>query len=244
MNEDSSLSKLDLRNMITPEYTCSRIKWILNTPKEIREGAVFEAYKNRKACFTNLKNKNITNFKMKYLSKKKISWTINGIDSGIKKISNKVIELYPTYNIGRIKLKEEIPDEFQTCGIHYDGKFYYLLVPIEKQKTDIIHRKQCVATDPGVRTFNTFYDGDISYKVGEKANEIYYKDLLMLDKLILKKSKTNRKKKKQINNHIIKIKRRLKNKQDELQWKTSNWLCRKYNKILIPEFETKKMTEK
>ncbi len=247
MNEDSSLSKLDLRNLITPVDKCSRIPWILKTPKAIREGSVFEAYKNRKACFTNLLNNNIKSFKMNYLSKKKESWSIYGIDS-VKKISKKVVELFPDYNIGHINLKEEIPDTFQTCSIHFDGKFYYLLVPYKKDKKILKHRDLCVATDPGVRTFNTFYDGRDYYKVGEKANDLYYKELLHLDKLISYRSQKtkckNRKKKKEINNHIIKIKRRLKNKQDELQWKTSNWICKKYNKILIPNFETKKMTEK
>lgn len=244
MNEDSSLSKLDLRNIIVPVKNCSRIPWILKTPKSVREGSVFEAYKNQKACFTNLKNNNIKKFKMKFLSRKKESWTIYGINS-VKKISNKLVEIFPDYNIGYMKLKEEIPDVFQTCSIHFDGKFYYLLVPVITDKKNINHRDLCVATDPGVRTFNTFYDGSEFYKVGDQANSVYYKDLIHLDKLISQKTKgKNRKQKKILNKHIIKIKRRLKNKQDELQWKTSNWICKKYNKILIPEFEAKKMTEK
>jgi hypothetical protein len=55
MDTDSTLSKFDLRNLVTPLEVNSRIQWILDTPKAIREAAVFEANKNRRACFTNLK---------------------------------------------------------------------------------------------------------------------------------------------------------------------------------------------
>jgi hypothetical protein len=43
-------SKLELRNLITPAEASSRIKWILETPKSIRESAVFEAKKNEKSA--------------------------------------------------------------------------------------------------------------------------------------------------------------------------------------------------
>jgi hypothetical protein len=46
-------------------------QWLLETPKSIRLSSVKEASKNLKACFTNLKNKNINNFNLQFKSKKK-----------------------------------------------------------------------------------------------------------------------------------------------------------------------------
>ena len=133
MKEDSTLSKLDLRNLITPEIVNSRNPWILETPKAIREASVFEAYKNRSACITNLKNENIKFFNLRFLSKKNKTWTINGVDS-VKKINSKCIKIFPDYNFGYVKTKEIIPDTFKTCAIHFDGIHYYILMPIEREK--------------------------------------------------------------------------------------------------------------
>lgn len=45
-------------------------RWLLSTPQPIRQQAIFEVAKNFKVAFSNLKNKNIDHFKMKYKSKK------------------------------------------------------------------------------------------------------------------------------------------------------------------------------
>ena len=45
-------------------------QWLLETPKSIRLSSVKEATKNLKACFTNLKNKNINSFNLQFKSKK------------------------------------------------------------------------------------------------------------------------------------------------------------------------------
>jgi hypothetical protein len=128
-----------LRNIITLSETCSRIPWILETPKELRDGSVFEANKNKRAALTNLKNKNIKHFNLKFSSSKQDTWTINGLTS-IKKIDNKTINLFPRYNFGRVKTFETLPkacdndtrinSKFRTC-LHFDGLYYYILIPTE-----------------------------------------------------------------------------------------------------------------
>lgn len=100
---------------------------------------------------------------------------------------------------------------------------------------------------PGVRTFNTLYDGyeEKCYKVGERASEIIYKNLIELDRLISKKAlKNNSKCRHLINREICKKRRRIQNLQSELHWKLSNWICKKFDRIVIPIFESKKMCKK
>ena len=247
IKEDPTLSKLDLRNLITPEITNTRTPWILETPKSIREASVFEAVKNRKACLINLKNKNINHFELRFLSRKKESWTIGGFED-VKKKSAKALSVFPTYNMGYFKTKEIIPDNFKTCSIHFDGLYYYILMPVETNQKSFNDRNPCVSSDPGVRTFNTFYDGyeEKCYKVGERASDIIYKDLIGLDKLIsLKTSKNiNNKSRKLINKHISKKRIRIQNLQSELHWKVSNWVCKKFDRVIIPKFESQKMCKK
>jgi transposase len=51
-------------------------KWVLNTPKVIRQQAVFEAFKNLKSASTNLIQENIPRFYLGYKRRKYKTWTI------------------------------------------------------------------------------------------------------------------------------------------------------------------------
>jgi hypothetical protein len=207
-----------LRNIITLSETCSRIPWILETPKELRDGSVFEANKNKRAALTNLKNKNIKHFNLKFSSSKQDTWTINGLTS-IKKIDNKTINLFPRYNFGRVKTFETLPEacdndtrinsEFRTCKLHFDGLYYYILIPTETSYKKFLDKNPTCSIDPGERTVHTVYDGfnDCCYKIGEGASNKVYLNLLTLDHLISKKSKLKKSKSKIINgNYKIKKK--------------------------------------
>jgi transposase len=244
--KDEHYSDFDLRNIIVPSETCSRIPWILKTPKALRENAVFEANKNKKSCFTNLKNKNIRYFNLRYLSSKKHEWTIGGFDN-VKKISEKSLSLYPRYNFGVIKTVEKVPDNYKSCSIHFDGLYYYILMPVEIKIKNIVNKNPICSIDPGQRTFITIYDGydECTYKIGENASNKIYLNLITLDKLISSVSKIkNKKKQKPIKLKINKLKRKIKNLQKEIHDKTNNWLTNNYNKIIIPKFESKKMIKK
>ena len=171
------------------------------------EAAVFEAHKNRNACFTNLKNDNIKHFTMRFISRKKQSWTIGGLENlkftsneriyydetckQVKVIDNKHkkhgFSMYPTYNFGEAYVNEPIPSTTHNCGIHFDGIYYFLLVPFEVNQKNIKERNSIVSMDPGVRSFNTCYDFDneTNFKIGEgSAENIYKNDLSILDSLI------------------------------------------------------------
>jgi transposase len=244
--KDDHYSDFDLRNIITPAETCCRITWILRTPKALREGAVFEANKNKKACITNLKNKNIRYFNLRYMSSKNCEWTITGFDN-VKKISEKGINLYPRYNFGTIKTVEKVPDNFKSCSIHFDGLYYYILMPVEVKFKNIQNKNPICSIDPGQRTFSTIYDGynECTYKIGENASNKLYSLMLSLDKLISNISKIkNKKNQKPIKLKINKLKRKIKNLQKEMHDKTNNWLTSNYKQVIIPKFESKKMINK
>lgn len=243
MDTDPTLTKLELRNLVTPVEVNSRTPWLVETPKAVREAAVFEASKNRRACFTNLKNGNIRHFHSQFLSKRKHSWTIGGIDS-VEKCGQRGFTMYKRYDFGRIKTSEELPHKFATCSIHFDGNHYYVLVPVEKSITRTFGRKPFVAGDPGVRCFNTFYDPceELCVEVGGGAAEKVHGLLLRLDNMISKRSKANARDKRTLSKKINKLKKTISNRQSELHWKTASWLCKDYKQVVVPQFESKNMS--
>ena len=242
-------SKLDLRNLITPSSVNQHIPWILETPKAVRESGVFEACKNYKSAFTNLRNGNIKYFKMSFRTKKKDSFTF-GIpkESIFQSEINKYFILYPReFDLG-IKTCEKLPLINNDCTIHFDGKDYYICIPIKVSKKQIYNRNTIISVDPNVVDIHTSYDpiNKLLYEIGKGfSNSMFEKYLLKIDHFISKKDKeTNNKKKKEINNRIIKLRNKLNNIQNDTHWKIANFYCNNYKNIVIPQFGSKEMVKK
>lgn len=221
-------SETELRNLITPAHVCSRIKWILDTPKHIREAGVFEARQNLQKAITNLKNGHIKHFNLKFKKKKQTKWTI---DASLNIHKNGYIGIYEdrTTNF-RVKTTEKIKEINHDCQIHFDGLYYYLCVPEEAEiKTNKSSNWFCSA-DPGIRKFQTIYspDNDNYILIGEKASSILYNKLLKLDNLLSVPSNKNKLK-------IVKLRRNIKDLQSELHNKTAKFLCENYKNIYIPK---------
>jgi putative transposase len=230
-NSNICYSKLELRNMIVPESACSRIKWILETPKAIRESAVFEACKNLKSSISNLKNGHIKYFDLKYKTKKNKKWTIGIPKESIKIHNDGTLGIYEerTTNF-RLRTTEKIKSIEHDSTIHFNGLHYYICVPYEsKIKTNKNSNWMC-SIDPGQRKFQTIYspDNDSYIIIGNRASELLYKHLIKLDKLLSNSNVKNRLK-------INKLRIKIENLQSELHYKTSNFLCNNYNNIYIPK---------
>lgn len=230
-NSNTFYTKLELRNLIVPESVCSRIPWILQTPKAIRESAVFEACKNLKSAISNLKNGHIKYFNLRYKSKKNIKWTMSIPKESIRVYDNGDLGIYEerTTNF-RLKTTEKITNINNDCTIHYNGLYYYICVP---QQVEIKTNKSCnwvCSLDPGTRKFQTIYspDNDNYLIIGDKASTILYNNLIKLDKLISNPNSKNKLK-------IQKLRLRIANLQNDLHFKTSNFLCNNYKNIYIPK---------
>lgn len=70
-------SKYDLRNIIVPAGGNASRPWLLETPFQIRAYSVFEFHNRYKTCITNLRNKNIKHFDMKFKTKRNFRWTMD-----------------------------------------------------------------------------------------------------------------------------------------------------------------------
>lgn len=239
------LSDFDTRNLITPKEVNSHIPWFLNTPKEIRANAVFENCKNFQSAFTNLKNNNIKFFNMKYLKKKSKTWCISIPGCAIKvSMSGKSIQIYTQKTNGFwFKLSKKIPSSCFTNDYHlksehklyFNGDNYYLCVCLNRDIINIKNRKKLASIDPGVRKLVCTWDiSNNSYQFGSNKS-IQIKDLL--------KKRDLYQRHKDIYNYN-KIEIRIKNLISELHHKTSNFLCKRYNNIILPTLNVRDLVKK
>lgn len=230
-NCNTYYSKTDLRDLITPHHVCSRTPWILETPKHIREASVFEAHKNLKSSISNLRNGHINHFNLQFKKRKQRKWTIGIPKASLKIDTNGDIGVYEerTTNF-RVRTTEQIKQINNDCTLHFDGLYYYLCIPEEKQiKTNKSSNWVC-AIDPGIRKFQTIYspDNENYTIIGDKASLVLYNKLLKLDKLLSKASNKNKLK-------ILKLRLNIENLQSELHNKTASFLCENYKNIYIPK---------
>jgi hypothetical protein len=127
-------SDFELRDLITPKEVCSRIPWILQTPKGIREGAIFEAKENLKTCLTNFKNGHINHFRLRFKSKKNSKWTITVPHDSIN-VYEKAVGIYEGRTTHfRVRTTEKIGEINSDCMIHFDGLSYFICVPFTVEK--------------------------------------------------------------------------------------------------------------
>ena len=135
MNETSSFNKMYLRNLVTPVEVNGHQPWLLETPKDIRAAAVFEAASNAKSCFTNLARGNIQKFELSFKARKKEDlqgWCLGIPKTAIKVRGKRGLIIYGAY----------CPWEFETVGqvgeidmdvkLQFDGARYYLLIPYRR----------------------------------------------------------------------------------------------------------------
>lgn len=239
------LSDYDTRDLITPKEVNYHIPWFLETPKDIRVGAVFENCKNFKSAFTNLKNKHIRYFNMSYLKKRSKTFCLNIPGSAIKvSESRKSIQIYNSYtNSYWFKLSKLIPKEcindkhylLREHKLYFNGDNYYLCLALERNVIDISKRKKLVSIDPGVRKLVTTWDPtNKSYKFGEnKSSQIK----MLLKKRDLYQSRNDFK-------NFNKIEILIKNLISELHHKTSTFLCKRYKNIILPELDVRQLIKK
>jgi putative transposase len=260
MNETASYNKMYLRDLITPVEVNAHASFLLKTPKDIRAAAVFEATKNARACFTNLRQGNITHFRMGFRARKKEDrrgWCLGVNKKAIKVRGKRTLIIYGTYCPWEFETVGTIGEISKDCKIQFDGARYYLIIPYQKSTPKAIGqgerslinevKESVISLDPGIRTSQTAYSPSKVFKLGDGCATRLFSLAIQLDRLISFEKriiKRHRRKKRAVRLRIIKVRKKLAHLRDELHYKTADFLTKKAKVIMLPEFKTSEMVKR
>lgn len=101
-----------------------------------------------------------------------------------------------------------------------------------------------VALDPGVRTFLSGYAEDLAFKLGVGAFSRIARLCAHMDDLIARMSKAGRSKRRRMKRALSRMRWKVWDLIDELQFKSTRFLLDRFDVILLPTFEVSGMVGK
>ncbi len=221
-------------------------EWLKEIPYDTRQLILKQLASNFSTNFTLLRKKIIKKFEMKYKTKRNQN-QIFFIDRRAIKPSQFKIFTRRTKNKFRLRKKmkkwweKNILEIDQDIIVKREKNRYYLCIPRKKEKEEVSQPHNCVALDPGVRTFQTFYsEENIAGKIGdnicERLMDIGHKeDNLRSVVVSSKRTRYN------IKNRRFLLRTKIKNVVNDLHWKTANYLCKIFKHIFLPTFNVSNM---
>lgn len=143
-----------------------------------------------------------------------------------------------------MKLSEVIPDNIMDSRLTIENGRYFLVIPFKQETIPCENQTRVVALDPGVRTFQTFYNPEFSGMIGEGDMGRIVRLCSHLDSLISKRDKSTSKRKSRINKAIKRMRNKIKDLIDEIHHKTAKFLVDNFDIILLPSFDVSEMTKR
>lgn len=144
--------------------------------------------------------------------------------------------------LGKLKAAEPLWKPVHDCRVVLQNGRYFVVIPIDVSvKRPDNQRLSACALDCGVRTFQTVFSKELILKVGEHDFQRIFRYCYALDKLISRKKKERSNK---FNKAMQRIRWRVRDLIDEIHNKLALTLCRMFDVIYIPTFETQDMVSK
>jgi len=146
---------------------------------------------------------------------------------------------------GNLRFSEQLPKDIKDSRLIKHNGRYYLTVPYRMPAIRSENQGRIVAIDPGVRSFVSFFStngmfGHIGkYDIGRIQRLCEH-----LDRIISKMSKAKSKQKQRLKKASQRLRWKIKDLVDELHWKTAGFLVNNFDVILLPKFETQKMSKR
>lgn len=212
-------------------------EWSQETPYAIRGDASLEAISTVQRAKASCKKDGI--FKdCKFRSRKNPIQSI-AIQKG--NVRNGVIY---SRSLGKLKSAETIEGTSDGRLTLENGRWFYIESKLVTKDNSDNQRFSAVAVDPGVRTFATIYSPEIAGKIGNSDIGRIYRLCIHLDRLISKMSSVGSKQKYRMKKAANKLKWKIKDLIRELHTKLGVWLCKTFEVIFLPTFETSQMVTK
>ena len=144
--------------------------------------------------------------------------------------------------LGKLKTAEPLWKPVHDCRMVLQNGRYFVIVPIDVAvKRPENQRLSACALDCGVRTFQTVFSKELILKVGEHDFQRIFRCCYALDKLISRKKKERSNK---FNKAMQRIRWKVRDLIDEIHNKLALTLCRLFDVVYIPTFETHDMVSK
>lgn len=246
-NRDFPLNFTKLRNQ---KIDGLKLKYP-NVPHCVIANVIKEFVSNVQGNLTKMEKGRIPDFEMKVRTKMKKSFSMS-IDAMYISKSGK--SFYSEYMGSEFKAYDEnfswskIKSEFKIIYEKYNKNFY-VHAPKYVWPTKIEGRKPLAVMDPGQRTFQTLYGLDHVIDIGTGTGEWLEKEFKNIKKIDhkLKKGfkryrynkklkKWTRKKKSKYRRARARVCKKIQNFKDELHFKTINYLCKNYDRIMTTWF--------
>ena len=228
------LSKYELRSQVLSEAT----EFFGDIPYLVKAGAVLDYCDAQKAAMAKYKQTGEIS-EVHFRSRKKPTQSCV-----IKPESVTKEGLYATV-AGKLKTSEPLYTEGEAIMKRENGKYYLYATIKNAEQVTCDNQARVVAIDPGIRTFATFYAGDVCGKVGEGDFSRIMRLCICLDKLICQKAKSrNHRERRSLNKAIQRQRAKIHNLIGELHRKTALFFVKNFDVILLPHFETQQMSEK
>lgn len=216
-------------------------------PKHTRDNAINDCILAYKSAFTNLRNKNVKHFKLRYKKKSHHLSSIVIEPSAFSKLESK--NGFAFSILGNIESSEPLKGITKECRLCYNSRsnVFLLRVPFDKITTQFVKSGLEAALDPGIRTFQTIYSPQ-----GNCYDICSSDSTKKLKELTKKLRKKNKKKKGEVTNfkefkpkkYLKRIQNKLENMVKDMHCKVSNFLCRTFDVILIGNMSTKSIISK
>jgi len=218
--------------------------WTLDTPKDIRKGALWDLKAAYKAAFTNLKQGNVQHFNVGFRRKKSFP-SIDIPSTALKYTDNRNLQLFPRYNLGELSIarrqrKKDLVALESDCRLSYKNDCWYLYVPYTPKPKIVVPTHSVCALDPGGRTFQTLYSPDhtIKFQHNRELHKRLRERLDFFQSLRAKKWVRSNNYRRRRN----RIYRQIGWAIDALHYSTIENL-KSYQQILLPVFESQEMVK-
>lgn len=218
--------------------------WELETPKDVRAGAIRDLEAGFVSSLSNLSSGNINHFKMTHRKKKFKNYSIEVPHTAVF-IKDKKLFVYSKKYIkegiqmSNDKSIDNIDTIDHTCRIKNENNRWFVCIPIKRVMDTTIPHKDICALDPGTRKFQTIYSSDEVIVINHNntllenlRNKISYIQSL---KNIRKRTK---------NKKIRKIYYKIGNLVDDMHFKIISYLTKTYKCTFLPKFESQELIKK
>jgi len=237
--------------------------YLLDCPKEIRDGAINDLVGAYKINIDKRKNNPHFKYDIKFRSRKENQSIYIGADSAkFKKPESKHMKdwnkgqfkIYPSKLLSIIKFYTRKRDKNNVNIPKYDcrlsmnqlGEIYLHIPQFREVRCDnqAPDNSKIASIDPGVRTFLTIYSSQVgvAYKLGDNDIGRIMRLGYWLDKLISKLSSVKKhSQRRRVKRAILRHRQRIKHIVDEVHWKCIKFLVNNFSTIYLPKYNTSQM---